>query len=230
MFDADNIFTQALTLTETVRMQLPEIGMPATPQNIGYALKLLYHVAGVDTTPYNCPVPKEMLADILIALMAKGVLVGKRIALDDPESDCDRERFSTFPIPLYRGSHLANTLEFQLGEYGLEFLGYTGKMVEPYAGAVQFVVSEMAFAGSAQLRQVVEVADAEWDAMYLDYYDTDESAFDLVEYTAGNLRLDRDEADEGFTDLIHLRVKWEELVSWDGSGTGDGQPALPESA
>ena len=75
MFDADNIFTQALTLTEVVRMQ--EIGMPATPQNIGYALKLLYHVACVDTTPYNCPVPKEMLADILIELMAKGVLVGR---------------------------------------------------------------------------------------------------------------------------------------------------------
>ena len=222
MFEADNIFTQALTLTVIVRMQ--EIGMPATPQNIGYALKLLYHVVGVDATPYNCPVPKEILADILIELMAKGVLVGDRIEFEDPESDGDRERLSAFPIPFYRGRHLANTMDFQLGENGLEFLGYTGKMVEPYAGEVQFVVSEMAFAGFAQLRQVVEVADAEWDAMYLDYYDTDESVFDLVEYTVDNLRLDRDEADEGFTDLIHLRVKWEELISWDVSGTGDVQP------
>ena len=52
----------------------------------------------------------------------------------------------------------------------------------------------------------------------------------LVQYTADNLRLGRHEADEGFTDLIHLRVKWEDLISWDSSGTGDGQPALPESA
>ena len=222
MFDADNIFTQALTLTEVVRMQ--EIGMPATPQNIGYALKLLYHVACVDTTPYNCPVPKEMLADILIEQMAKGVLVGRRIELDDPESDYDRERSSAFPIPFYRGRHLANTMEFQLGEHGLEVLDYIGEMVEPYSGAIQFVISEMAFAGSAQLRQVVEVADAEWDAMYLEYYDTDESVFDLVEYTVDNLRLDRNDADEGFTELIHLRVKWEDLISWDVSGTGDVQP------
>ena len=228
MFDADNIFTQALNLTVIVRMR--EIGMSATPQNIGHALKLLYHVAGVDTTSYNCPVPKEMLADILIELMAKGVLVGERIELDDPDSDCDRERSSAFLIPFYRGSHLANTMEFQLGDYGLEVLDYTGKMVEPYAGAIQFVVCEMAFASSAQMRQVVEVADAEWDAMYLEYFDTDESVFDLVQYTADNLRLGRHEADEGFTDLIHLRVKWEDLISWDSSGTGDGQPALPESA
>ena len=117
-----------------------------------------------------------------------------------------------------------------MGDYGLKVLDYTGKMVEPDASAVQFVVSEMAFASSAQLRQVVEVADAEWDAMYLEYYDTDESVFDLVQYVADNLRLDRHEADEGFTDLIHLRVKWEELIFPGSSGTGDGKPALPESA
>ena len=64
MFDTDDIFTQALTLA--VIVQTHKIGMPATPQSVGCALKLLHHVAGVDTTSYNCPVPKELLADILI--------------------------------------------------------------------------------------------------------------------------------------------------------------------
>ena len=164
------------------------------------------------TRYYNCPVPKELLADILIELMAKGVLVGKRIEFDGPESDCDKDRSCGFLIAFYRGGRLANTMEFRLGEYGLDFLDYIGMMAEPYAGAVQFVVSEVAFAGAAQLRQVVQVADAEWDALYLDCYDTNESVFDLVQYTVDNLSIDRGEADEGLTDLVHLRIKWRDMT------------------
>ena len=211
MIDEDRLFTQALICAVVVEMW--DLGTSPTLLKIEGALRLLYYVTDVDTTPHERAVTTDEVCAMIVDLLAIGALESERITADVPRWGGDEDAETVFPIRLYRGERIADTLELRPGNSCNGFFDYSGPVSEPYLTEIYYVVSEMAFMGVEQMLNLVAVADADWDARYLDESDIDESGFDLAQYTAANWRLNWDEADEGLTDLIDMRVKWKDLLA-----------------